>query len=79
MDRAIVDLNTLDQLVRDELDKIESSKVFGVALWRQDADDTGANWNAFVTRLAASGSSDNRWCNVVPKLRAAFSLTDDSE
>ncbi len=76
MDRAVVDLNTLDQLVRDELDKIESSKVFGVALWRQDADDSGANWNAFVTRLAGTGSSDTRWWNVVPKLRAAFSLTD---
>ena len=74
MGRAVVDMNTLDQLIRDELAKVESVSDFGVALWRQEPDESGANWNAYLRRCQAKGSSDTRWWDVVPKLRAAFSL-----
>ncbi len=34
VERRVVDMNALDQLVRDELDKVEGARAFGVALWR---------------------------------------------
>jgi hypothetical protein len=74
VERAVVDINELDQLVRDELDKIETANDFGVALWRHAKDESGANWNAYITRVQNSGSSKTAWWDVVPKLRAAFSL-----
>ena len=77
MKRAVVDINTLDELVRDELDKVESSKDFGVALWRQPLDESGANWNAHITRVQSNGSSKTAWWDVVPNLRAAFSLEEE--
>jgi hypothetical protein len=77
MKRAVVDINTLDEFVRDELDKVESSKDFGVALWRQSTDESGANWNADITSIRNNGSGKTIWRDVVPKLRAAFSLEGD--
>jgi len=74
VERAVVDINKLDQLVRDELDKIETANDFGVALWRHARDESGANWNAYITRVQNNGSSRTAWWDVVPKLRAAFSL-----
>jgi hypothetical protein len=77
VERAIVDINKLDQLLRDELDKVESAKDFGVALWRQPTDESGANWNADITSIRNNGSVKTTWRDIVPKLRAAFSLDGD--
>ena len=77
MERAVVNINKLDELVRDELDKVETAKDFGVALWRQARDESGANWNAYITRVQSNDSSKTAWWGVVPKLRAAFSLEED--
>ena len=79
MERVVVNISELDQLVRDELDRVESAKDFGVALWRQKQDENGANWDAHIKRLRGTGSSDGTWRNVVPKLRAAFNLDDENE
>ncbi len=76
MERQVVEMSELDQLVQDELGKIESAKDFGVALWCQEPDKSGANWNAYLRRIACNGSSDTRWWDVVPKLRAEFNLND---
>jgi hypothetical protein len=77
MARAVVDMNTLDQLVRDELDKLEGGKDFGVAaLWRQDPDETGANWDAVVRQFPGNASGRQR-PDVVARLRASFSLDDE--
>ena len=78
MARAVVDINTLDQLVRDELDKLEGGKDFGVAaLWRQDPDESGANWNAVVRQFPGNASPDTERPDLVAKLRASFSLDDE--
>ena len=79
MERTIVDIGTLDTLVGAELDKVESAKDFAVALWRQARDESGANWNAYITRLQSkgNGSTKTTWWHVVPKLRATFSLKGD--
>jgi hypothetical protein len=79
VERVVVNISELDQLVRDELDRVESAKDFGVALWRQKLDESGANWDAHIKRLRGTGSSDGTWRSVVPKLRAAFNLDDESE
>ncbi|TMG84433.1 MAG: hypothetical protein E6H74_06685 [Betaproteobacteria bacterium] len=79
MERVVVNISELDQLVRDELDSVESAKDFGVALWRQERDENGANWDAHIKRLRGKGSPDGTWRDVVPKLRAAFNLDDESE
>jgi hypothetical protein len=77
MARAVVDMNTLDQLVRGELDKLEGGKDFGVAaLWRQDPDETGANWDAVVRQFPDNASGGQR-PDIVARLRASFSLDDE--
>jgi hypothetical protein len=78
VERAVVDINTLDELMRDELGKVENAVDFSFALWRQDVDDSGANWNAYLRRIRGN-SADTRWWEVVPKLRTVVSLVDESE
>jgi hypothetical protein len=77
MTRAVVDLDTLDQLIRDELAKVERASDFGFAVWRQEPDESGANWNAYLRRCRGNDSADTRWWDVVPRLRAAYSLNDE--
>jgi hypothetical protein len=79
VERTIVDIGTLDTVVGAELDKVESAKDFAVALWRRARDESGANWNAYITRLRSSGygSPKTTWWRVVPSLRAAFSLKEE--
>jgi hypothetical protein len=75
-----VNISELDQLVRDELDRVESAKDFGVALWRQELDENGANWDAHIKRLRGNGSSDGTWRNVVPNCaRRSISTTKTSD
>ena len=70
----MVDIGTLDRLVCDELEKVESAKDFAVATWRQPRDESGANWNAHVTSFRTNGSATTGPPAVVSKLRAAFEL-----
>ena len=79
MERKVVDINTLDQLVRDELAKGEAAQEFGVALWRQEPDETGANWNASVKRIGDRRALTPQLREVVPRLRASFSLDRECE
>jgi hypothetical protein len=74
VERKVVDINTLDQLMRDELDKGDGAQAFGVALWRHKPDETGANWNASVKRIGDTRALDPKLRDVLPKLRANFSL-----
>lgn len=70
----VVDINTLDQLVRGELDKVEGARNFGVALWRHKAHGTGVNWNACIKSTGDNRALDSRLREVLPNLRATFSL-----
>lgn len=70
----VVDINTLDQLVRSELDKVEGARNFGVALWRHKPHETGVNWNACVKSVGDNRALDSRLRDVLPYLRATFSL-----
>ena len=74
MQRKIVDINTLDELVRDELNKVESAAAFGISLWRHKLDETGANWNGSVRRIGDTRSLGPTLTEILPKLRATFSL-----
>jgi hypothetical protein len=78
MARAIVDIGTLDQLLHEELGSFESAEHFSSALWRQDPNGTGANWNARISRIRGN-AADTRWWDVVPKLRETFSLVDEGD
>jgi hypothetical protein len=70
----IVDIKTLDQLVRGELDKVEGARNFSVALWPHKAHETGVNWNACVKSIGDNRALDLRLREVLPNLRASFSL-----
>ena len=70
----IVDINTLDQLVRRELETIEGAHNVGLALWRHKPHETGINWNACVKSIGDNRALDLRLRQVLPDLRATFSL-----
>lgn len=70
----VVDINTLDQLVRGELDKVEGARNFGVALWPHKPHETGVNWNACVKSVGDNRALDSRLREVLPNLRASYSL-----
>jgi hypothetical protein len=71
--RALMDIVELDSRLEKELAKYGSPKDFHVALWRQEADATGCNWNARIERIGA-GFSDPSWWGVVPRMRERFNL-----
>ena len=72
----VVDINTLDQLVRGELEKVEGARNFGLALWRHKPHETGINWNACVKSIGDNRALDSRLREVLPNLRTTFSLDD---
>ena len=72
----VVDINTLDQLVRGELEKVEGARNFGLALWRHRPHETGINWNACVKSIGDNRALDSRLREVLPNLRTTFSLDD---
>ncbi len=78
MARAAVDISTLYQLIRDDLDKVDKAADFSFGIWRHDPDDTGANWNASIRRIRGD-ASDTKWQAVLPKLRTAFNLIAENE
>ena len=77
MTRAVVDLDTLDQLIHDELAKVEPASEVGFAVWRQEPDESGASWNAYLRRCRGKDSADTRWWDVLPRLGAAYGLNDE--
>ncbi len=70
----VVDINTLDQLVRGELEKVEGARNVGLALWRHKPHETGINWNACVKSIGDNRALDSRLREVLPNLRATFRL-----
>jgi hypothetical protein len=78
MARAAVDISTLYQRIRDDLDKVDKAADFSFGIWRHDPDDIGANWNAAIRRIRGD-AADTKWQEVLPKLRTAFSLIDENE
>jgi hypothetical protein len=63
MARAAVNISTLYQLIRDDLDKIDKAADFSFGIWRHDPDDIGANWNAAIRRIRGD-ASDTKWQEV---------------
>jgi hypothetical protein len=71
--RSLMDIIALDTRLEEELAKYGSAKDFHVALWRQEPDVTGCNWNARIERIGI-GFGDPRWWSVVPQMRKRFNL-----
>ena len=67
-------MKVVDQLVRGELEKVEGALNFGLALWQHKPHETGINWNACVKSIGDNRALDSRLREVLPNLRATFSL-----
>lgn len=78
MKRVLLDMNTLDQVLREDLERVDSAETFHVALWRHEPDASGANWDAYVTRFHDNRPSNIAWWDVVPRLRSVYSLIDEN-
>lgn len=52
--------------------KYGDMKEFQLALWRQDPDETGCNWNAHIERTGSGGEPELE--DVIPDLRKRFNL-----
>jgi hypothetical protein len=74
MARSLIDISSLDVQVQEQVAKHGSVKDFHVALWRQDPDESGCNWNAHIERMRGGSSSDLSWWEVVPEMRERFNL-----
>jgi hypothetical protein len=77
VERSLLDINTLDSRVQEEIAKYGTIKEFQVVLWRQEPDTTGCNWNArieYIGRKRAADSRDLTWWDVVPQMRERFNL-----
>ena len=72
MARSLIDIGSLDLRVQEEVAEHGSMKDFSLALWRQDPDSTGCNWNARIrptranaatisSRIAFTMFSTSRW------------------
>ena len=72
--RLLMDIIALDSRLEEELTKYGSPKDFHVALWRQEPDATGCNWNARIERIG-TGFGDPSWWDVIPQMRERFNLT----
>ena len=73
MARTLIDIVALDSRLEEELTKYGSPQDFHVALWRQEPDATGCNWNARIERIGAD-FGDLSWWGVVPHMRECFNL-----
>lgn len=78
MARAAVDISTLYQLIRDDLDKVDKAVDFSFGIWRHDPDDIGANWNAAIRRIRGRRIG-YEMAGSIAELRTAFSLIDENE
>lgn len=73
MARALIDIGSLDQRVQDQVAKHGNVKDFALALWRQEPDWTGCNWNARIRRTRGT-NGDPSWREVVGDMRQRFNL-----
>jgi hypothetical protein len=79
MTRALIDISSLDVRVQEQVAKHGDLKDFHVALWRQDPDASGCNWNARIERVSGGANhpdsaNDSSWWDVVPHMRERFNL-----
>ena len=74
MARSFIDIGSLDVRVQERVAEHGSVKDFEVALWRQEPDETGCNWNAYIKRLRGDSTSDSSWWNVIPEMRKRYNL-----
>jgi hypothetical protein len=85
MTRALIDISSLDVRVQEQVAKHGDLKNFHVALWRQDPDASGCNWNARIERVGGGANqnhpdsdpdsaNDSSWWDVVPQMRERFNL-----
>ena len=74
MARSLIDIGALDVRVQQQIAEHGSVKDFQVALWRQEPDASGCNWNAYIGRLRGGDATDPSWWEVIPRLRESFNL-----
>jgi hypothetical protein len=74
MARALIDIGSLDLRVQEQVARHGNFKDFQLALWRQEPDSTGCNWNAHIDRIRGGSASDSSWREVVPELRERYNL-----
>jgi hypothetical protein len=74
MARSLLDIGALDTRVFEEIAKHGPVKDFHLALWRQEPDASGCNWNARIERMSAESLDSVSWWNVVPLMREQFNL-----
>jgi hypothetical protein len=72
--RALIDIGSLDLRMQEQIATHGSLKDFQLALWRQEPDETGCNWNARIDRVAGAPPHNCAWHGVVPQLRARYNL-----
>jgi hypothetical protein len=73
MERALIDIGSLDLRVQEQVARHGSLKDFSLALWRHEPDSTGCNWNARIRRTHGS-NGDPRWREVLGEMRQRFNL-----
>jgi hypothetical protein len=74
MTRSLIDISSLDVRMQEQVATHGSIKDFHLALWRQEPDETGCNWNAHIERIRGGSTSDLSWWDVVPEMRERFNL-----
>jgi hypothetical protein len=74
MARSLIDIGLLDLRVQEQVAKHGNVKDFSLALWKQEPDSTGCNWNARIERTRTNGTGDPRMREVVPEMRRSFNL-----
>lgn len=73
--RSLLNINTLDEQIQQEICKYGKLKDFRLVVCRQEPDATGCNWIGHIERVRGSrSSSDLRWWDVLPRLRQRYNL-----
>jgi len=72
--RSLLDIGALDTRVQEEVAKYGLIKDFHVALWRQEPDASGCNWNARIERISGGSLNNFTWWDVIPQMREQFNL-----
>jgi hypothetical protein len=72
--RTLIDIGSLDLRVQERVARHGNFKDFQLALWRQEPDSTGCNWNAHIDRIRGGSANDSSWREVVPELREHYNL-----
>jgi hypothetical protein len=72
--RTLLDIAELDSRVQEEVSKYGDIKDFRIALWRQEPDASGSNWNARIERANGTSLATLGWVGVIPQMRERFNL-----